>query len=305
MIETFLAWAYLWPVSAGILFATLVALLTINLIVSLIVLAVYYLLPQKLIDDFGNWCIGTVREKFAHYFDRVESHLSSTFVMEGQEKIPQTSLLLWHPHSLMSVTPTLHCSFRIHDLKSKLVSHGIYHSFPFVRDVARLCNVIPADFEVMKSNLEQGYTVSVIPGGVREMMITKEEKNMQLFLKRRKGIFRLALITGRPLVPLITYGESDLFPPVQSTFVSIFNDIAYSLFKVALPITSMTAIQNWIELYYHPLSPVKTHVGDVIEVEKIESPTEEDISALRDKYTDAVKKLFESSHPEGYTLLID
>ena len=157
----------------------------------------------------------------------------------------------------------------------------------------------------MKSNLEQGYTVSVIPGGVREMMITKEEKNMQLFLKRRKGIFRLALITGRPLVPLITYGESDLFPPVQSTFVSIFNDIAYSLFKVALPITSMTAIQNWIELYYHPLSPVKTHVGDVIEVEKIESPTEEDISALRDKYTDAVKKLFESSHPEGYTLLID
>jgi 1-acyl-sn-glycerol-3-phosphate acyltransferase len=305
MLETFLAWAYLWPVSAGVLFVSLVALLTINLVVSAAILVFYYLLPQNLVDDIANWIVHSFREKFDHYFDRVESHLQSTFVMEGQEKIPETSLLLWHPHSLMSITPTLHCSFRIHDLHSKLVSHGIYHAIPFIRDMARISHIIPADFEAMKKSLQDGHSVSVIPGGVREMMTTKEEKTIQLFLKKRKGIFRLALITGRPLVPLMTYGEGDLFPPVQSTFMSVVNDLAYSMFKIAVPITSLTAIHNWIELYYHPLSPVKTYVGEPIEVKQTDSPTEEDIAALREEYMNAVRALFESSHPEGYTLSID
>lgn len=305
MLETFLAWAYLWPVSAGVLLISLMGLLALNLFVSLVLLVLYYLLPQKLIDDFVGWLVGLVREKFASYFERVESHLRSTFQMVGADVIPASSLLLWHPHSLMSIAPTLHCSFRIHKLESKLVSHNIYHMFPVIKDFAKYANVIPADFEVMKKNLEEGNSVSIIPGGVREMMTTTDEKNIRLVLKNRKGIFRLALLTGRPLVPLITYGESELFPPVESTFMNMLNTIAYSTFKIAMPITSFTAIQNWIELYYRPLSLVTTHTGKAIEVEKTETPTDEDISVLREKYINAVKSLFDETHPKEYTLTID
>jgi 2-acylglycerol O-acyltransferase 2 len=177
--------------------------------------------------------------------------------------------------------------------------------FPVIKDFAKYANVIPADFEVMKKNLEEGNSVSIIPGGVREMMTTTDEKNIRLVLKNRKGIFRLALLTGRPLVPLITYGESELFPPVESTFMNMLNTIAYSTFKIAMPITSFTAIQNWIELYYRPLSLVTTHTGKAIEVEKTETPTDEDISVLREKYINAVKSLFDETHPKEYTLTID
>jgi hypothetical protein len=303
MLETFLAWAYLWPVSAGVLLVTLIGLLTINLLASLAIVGFYYLLPESLIDDFVRWSVESVREKFGHYFEKVESHLQSTFRMEGNP--PPSSLLLWHPHSLMSITPTLHCSFRIHELQSKLVSHNIYHMFPVIKDFAKYANIIPADFEVMKKTLESGSSVSVIPGGVREMMTTKDEKTIRLVLKNRRGIFRLAMMTGSSLVPLLTYGEGELFPPVESTFMNIINGLTYSWFKIAMPITSLTAIQNWIELYYHPLSPVITHVGDAIKVEKVEAPTDAEIEKLREKYIESVQTLFTKTHPPEYTLIIE
>lgn len=305
MLETFLAWAYLWPVSAGVLFVALVGLLTINAVVSLALLAFYYSLPAPLVDDVVGWIVNSAREKFGHYFEKVETHLQSTFQMVGAEKIVQPSLLLWHPHSLLSVAPTLHCSFKIHDLESKLASHSIYHAVPLIRDFARYSGIIPAEYEVMKKTLEDGSSLSVIPGGVREMMTTKDEKTVRLTLNNRRGIFRLALTTGTPIVPLLTYGESELFPPVESTLLNIINNLTYAWFGLAIPLTSLTAIQNWIELYYRPLSPVVTHVGNPVEVEKVETPSEEDISTLRDRYIFCVKELFAETSPEGYTLSVE
>jgi len=157
----------------------------------------------------------------------------------------------------------------------------------------------------MKKTLEEGHTVSVMPGGVREMLSTTDDKIIKLVIRRRRGVFKLALQTGTPLVPILTYGEHKLFPPLTSPTLNVLNELIYSLIRVAVPLTSWTAIKNWINLYYHPLEQVVTHVGEPLKVEKISNPSDDEILDLRDKYIKELKKLFEETKPEGYTLVID
>ena len=305
MLEWILAWAYLWPACIAAVVVVIVLLMVLNVALGMTVLGLYLLLPQDQIDRLMRWVVDVIREKFEHYFRQVEKHLRSTFPVHGTNPndLPKTSLLLWHPHSLLSVTSVLHNCFKIVDFDSKIVSHSIYHVLPIIKDISRFNNSIPANFDVMRSNLEEGNRVSVMVGGVREMMET-EENVLNLTLKSRKGVFRLALISGAPLVPILTYNESKLFPVVKIPMLDSINKFLYSYFHIAVPITSITALQNWVNLYSHPLDIVPTYVGSPISVEKIESPTEKDINDLQKKYIKAVEDLFESTKPEGYKLVI-
>lgn len=154
----------------------------------------------------------------------------------------------------------------------------------------------------MQKILEDGERVSVVVGGVREMLEV-EPKTIKVFSKR-KGIFRLALMTGTPLVPILSYGESELFPQIKNDYLDSFNQFLYNTFSIAIPHTTTTSLQNWLKLYHEPLDTIPTHVGDPISVEKISIPTEKDIDNLRKKYIEAVKKLFKETHPSDYKLVI-
>lgn len=304
MLESILPWAYLWPVLVLVCVAVVAGVVAMHLTLALVLGLIYSLLPSEMIDEGIRWLVTSTRTKFEQYFQRVESHLQSTFPVHGGDPLPTSCLLLWHPHSLLSVTAVLHTLFRLTpSLESRLVCHSIYHQLPVIQDLARVTDTIPADFDTMKSSLESGKRVSVLVGGVREMMET-EPKTIRLVLGKRKGVFRLALMTGTPLVPLITYGESELFPAWNHPTLTAINSFLYSTFRIAIPLTSWTALSNWVQLYWHPLDPVPTHVGKPLEVKMNPSPTEEDISMLREAYIARVRELFDSTHPPGTTLLI-
>jgi 1-acyl-sn-glycerol-3-phosphate acyltransferase len=304
MLESILPWAYLWPVAMGAVVCVVLGLVVANVVLGATLLLVYFAVPSETIDQGIRWIVSGTREKFAHYFQRVEDHLRVTFPIHGVENLPASCLLLWHPHSLLSVTSVLHTAFSLTPaVKSKIVSHSMYHSIPLIRDGMRFVNSIPADFDTMKQCLDEGHRVSVLVGGVREMLDT-EHKTVRLVLGKRKGVFRLALTTGRPLVPVLTYGESELFPAWNHPTMQQINQFLYSTFKIAIPLTSWKALSNWLDLYWTPLSPVQTYVGEPIVVEMNSSPSESDLSALRDIYIKQLKTLFNETHPPGYSLII-
>jgi hypothetical protein len=304
MLESILPWAYLWPALLVATAAVVLGLVVANVVLGVTLLAVYCLLPAETIDRGIQWVVTGTREKFAHYFQRVEDHLRVTFPLHGGETLPSSCLLLWHPHSLLSITAVLHTAFRLTPaVESKIVSHSVYHSLPVIRDLMRNANSIPADFQGMKQALDAGKRVSVLVGGVREMLDT-ESKIVRLVLGKRKGVFRLAFTTGKPLVPVLTYGESDLFPVWNHSVLRDINQFLYATFKIAIPVTSWTALSNWITLYWSPLTPVPTYVGDPIVVEKNPSPSESDLAELRKLYIQRLKALFDETHPPGYSLII-
>ena len=221
------------------------------------------------------------------------------------EKIPEKSILLWHPHDLMTITSAIHNGFRITDpsyTPTKIVTLWIYNSIPVIKDFMRLSNCISSDYQIIKDTLEKE-SVSLMLGGVKEILHA-DSKTIILTIKKRKGIFKIALETGCSLVPVITYGESDLFPPMKNSFIDSTNQLLYSLLKIAIPVPTIESLHNWVKLFNEPLQTVNTYTGSIIKVEKIENPTDKDIDSLRNTYIKEIQVLFKNTNPGKYKLEI-
>ena len=138
-------------------------------------------------------------------------------------------------------------------------------------------------------------------GGVRDML---DSRPHVITVPKRNGIYRIALETGTPLVPVLTYGENERFPRGDHWIFDTINDWLYSNFRVGIPFPSWVAIQNWSELSYKSIKPIHSYTGAPIEVQKVENPTDADIEALRKQYVEGVQKLFKETAPPEYSLEI-
>jgi 2-acylglycerol O-acyltransferase 2 len=136
------------------------------------------------------------------------------------------------------------------------------------------------------------------------MMLSQPPGVMQVVLKSRSGVFRLALETGTPLVPVVTYGESELFPQFDHPLLKSLNAWMYSKFGLYIPIPTLTSLQNWVRLSESPLPPVQSFAGTPIPVTKTPNPTTEQIAALREEYCKNLEALFAETAPEGLTLQV-
>ena len=75
---------------------------------------------------------------------------------------------------------------------------------------------IPATHHYMDWAIEQGKSVTLTPGGAREVQYAKENTNREVWLLRnRKGFLRFARRHGIPIVPLYTAGEQDAFTSAE------------------------------------------------------------------------------------------
>lgn len=141
----------------------------------------------------------------------------------------------------------------------------------------------PAD----KSNRD-GYTsnaVGLIVGGEKEQAYTFPN-TYRFYLKTRKGFARIALKTGAPLVPAISFGENDHFrfsSPGPSR-LRMFHGRGFLQYNYGLI----------------PLRrPITTVIGAPIYVEKISSPSDADIDKIHGEFCKKLEELFES-HKSKY-----
>jgi len=288
-----MSWLYLWPlVLMGVLgiLILLGVLMGVNLVLGLLVASLYGLFPKEVLFES---VASRLRNK------QVEENIQATFRMECQEAPPPSCLFIWQPHGLISVSSVLfngglckHPNYRA----NHAVTMPFYHYFPVIGDIMRHLGSIPSDSGSITKTLRKGESVSVMLGGVREML-TAEGKHMKLYIRNRTGIFRIALETGTPLVPVLTYGENELFPRSNEWWATDLNNLLHSYAGMAVGIPTWKALQNWLELSYRPLKPIVTHVGSPI-------PASGDIPTLRNTYIKAVEDLFKKTAPAGYTLEI-
>ena len=288
-----MSWLYLWPlVLMGVLgiLILLGVLMGVNLVLGLLVASLYGLFPKEVLFES---VASRLRNK------QVEENIQATFRMECQEAPPPSCLFIWQPHGLISVSSVLfngglckHPNYRA----NHAVTLPFYHYFPVIGDIMRHLGSIPSDSGSITKTLQKGESVSVMLGGVREML-TAEGKHMKLYIRNRTGIFRIALETGTPLVPVLTYGENELFPRSNEWWATDLNNLLHSYAGMAVGIPTWKALQNWLELSYRPLKPIVTHVGSPI-------PASGDIPTLRNTYIKSVEDLFKTTAPAGYTLEI-
>ena len=182
----------------------------------------------------------------------------------------------------------------------RTLSASILFKIPFVRSVALKTGCVDASRPTAERCLRAGHSVLVLPGGELEQLETICGRE-RVYLKKRAGFVRLAIVHGTPLVPAYVFGSSDLYHTSRALH-GLRVWISHAL-HIAIPL-------YWgrLGLYIVP-SPVgfprrvpqQIVFGDPIRFETQASPTKEYVAACHAQFVDALERLFDAHKAEfGY-----
>ena len=225
----------------------------------------------------------------------IRDNISKSFTLEvPQDPLPDKAIYSWHPHGLYAISPFIHSCFSISSWSKpvSLATHSFITSIPLIGLFLIKNKLIPVNEEVIKRELDRNMSVCLIPGGVRESFETVENK-FRLVLKDRKGIFRIAIDKQIPLVPVLVFGENDLFVPIDSEWHRYIQRKIENTLSFQLPIPSWKSIKKWFSLLKKPFDePVRTVLGDPVFPEK-----DDTIETLRIRYIEALDSLYKKHRP--------
>ncbi|KAM5370672.1 hypothetical protein ACJZ2D_008386 [Fusarium nematophilum] len=148
------------------------------------------------------------------------------------------------------------------------------------------------------NNDGQGRAVTIVVGGARESL-EAQPGTLRLILKGRKGFVKMALRTGADLVPVIGFGENDLYDqlsPKTHPIVHQMQMIFLKVFKFTVPALHGRGVLNYDVGLMPYRRPVDIVVGRPIRVEQPHGPqpAQEDIDELHERYVREVEKLWEA-----------
>lgn len=141
----------------------------------------------------------------------------------------------------------------------------------------------------------------LIVGGAQEALYSRPD-NYRVILKKRKGFVKIAIKTGAPLVPVITFGEVDLFDQSNNdpgTKIRAYQDFVKKWTGVAPAFFYGRGFSENSFGFLPYRRPLTTVIGAPVEVVKNETPTQEEIDAVHAEFSDALVKLFDD-HKKNY-----
>jgi 2-acylglycerol O-acyltransferase 2 len=243
---------------------------------------------------------------FAGYFP-VKLH--KTFDLPADRKY----IFGYHPHGIISHGAW--CAFATNALGFKEKFPGITNSLltldsnfrlPFYRDWILAMGIRSVSKESITNTLTkggpnndgQGRAVTIVIGGARESL-EAQPGTLRLILRGRKGFIKIALRTGADLVPVIAFGENDIYDqlsPKSHPIVNKIQKITLKVFKFTVPALHGRGVLNYDVGLMPYRRPVNVVMGRPIRVDRKEGeqPTQADIDNLHERYMQEVEKLYEA-----------
>jgi hypothetical protein len=278
--------------------AVLVGTFSVAILWIFVVLGILRILP--LLELLGR----VFEAVFPGVKETIQENLKESFPIHGEpDKDPNKgAIYMWHPHGVFSMAHFFHIGTRFTDWPVRPIHGTAIHWFwwvPFGKELLEAAGFVPSHYKSMKKVLEDGNSLSVTLGGVREITFC-ESGIMRLNIAKRKGIFRMAIETGKPLVPVLVYGENELYDLVKHPWLDTINNFLVQ-FALFIPLPSMKGSWNWLQLAHKPLeTKVESFLGDPVQVGPARHATEEDIVAIREKYFQALRELYAKTRPAHY-----
>ena len=238
---------------------------------------------------------------FKEHYEKIKENLRESFILKGNLTIDKQAIYSFHPHGLYSYTIVFYMFNSLSDWPYKnikfLIRDVIYNTlicisntFDIFKESAKC--MVSSDYASIQSVLKEGKSLSLCLGGQTEMFHLTDYK-IVANVKGRRGIFKLSIETGVPIVPVLVYGENELSGDVYGVKIPFFN--------LTFTIPSKRFFKNIVSIMNASLKhTIYTHVGDPIEVEEARVATEEEIVTLREKYIQALHDLYQNTKPEGY-----
>ena len=260
---------------------------------------IFYILPLYLpfyLDggEFSGSYILSSNSLIRKYLYKILKYSShELYVKDPNLYFDQAALLGIHPHGLIPLGLVNNCLLNPDrkELFLKHIPHVFNYGmgsgattnffFPLIREFYLIIGAVDCSKPIMKKFLNKKYTIGVFLGGARESKYSGIGKS-DLIITKRLGFFKLALQTGRPILPIYTFGENNFFNAI--------NEQKMFLFELFHRLTGL-----WFPLGYLSFKKTKiiTVIGDPIFVEKIENPTTKDIISLQNNYKENLTELFD------------
>ncbi|OXA36778.1 2-acylglycerol O-acyltransferase 1 [Folsomia candida] len=168
---------------------------------------------------------------------------------------------------------------------------------PLIRDLILGLGVCSATRESMNYLLSRpggGVAAVLIPGGAPESL-DSHPGSYVVQLKNKKGFIKVAMQNGASLVPVFSFGETEIFDQLanpKGSFLRTIQDKLQQMFQIA------PAAFHGRGVFQYSFGPlprrraITTVVGAPIPVKKIAQPTLEELNAMHQRYVDAVVELF-------------
>ncbi|GAB6023805.1 Diacylglycerol O-acyltransferase 2 [Chamberlinius hualienensis] len=182
-----------------------------------------------------------------------------------------------------------------------LLSFHLMFFLPFFRDYLLAvgnCSTTKESIEYILTKKGKGNMVVDVVGGAAEIPYTRPN-HMILILKERKGFVKLAIRCGADLLPMLHFGEGEIFDQAWLPKIS-FIDRFSAFFKrtIGYDPAVYVSLNYVLSVILHGLPKRKelyTVVGRPIQVEKDPNPSQELIDEYHRKYIEGVQQLFEES----------
>lgn len=182
--------------------------------------------------------------------------------------------------------------------KTHIITLDQHFSMPFFRELALGLGGCKATAKSISHilNKEEGGNVAILMvGGATEAFYCKPGV-YKIIYDKRKGFIKIAIRTGAPLVPVISFGETDLFDQLENPEGSLLRSVQEWLKKYIGLAPAIPVGRGFFQYTFGMIpkrKPVHTIVGQPMEVEKNANPTQEQIDTLHEKFKQHLINLFE------------
>lgn len=216
----------------------------------------------------------------------------------------------YHPHGIIShgawaafATEALGFAEKFPGITNSLLTLDSNFRLPLYREYVFSMGVLSVSKESITNILTRGgpnnegmgRAVTIVVGGARESL-EAQPKTMRLIINERKGFVKLALQTGADLVPVIAFGENDLYDqldPHRHPWLHGLQRYFLKAWKFTVPLLHGRGIFNYdvgLMPYRRPLNIV---IGKPIPVVQSSNPENSEVNRLHDLYTDELQKIWD------------
>ncbi|KAG6034087.1 hypothetical protein E4U41_006685 [Claviceps citrina] len=242
---------------------------------------------------------------FAGYFP---ARLHKTFDLPPNRRY----VFGYHPHGIIShgawcafATNALGFADKFPGITNSLLTLDSNFRLPFYRDWILAMGIRSVSRESIRNILSRGgpdndgrgRAVTIVIGGARESLEARPG-SLRLILRGRKGFVKLALRAGADLVPVLGFGENDLYDQLSPQTHPLVHKTQMTLlrvFKFTIPVLHGRGLLNYDVGLMPYRRAVNIVVGRPIEVHEAygeQQPPQEVIDRYHELYVEEVERLF-------------
>jgi 2-acylglycerol O-acyltransferase 2/2-acylglycerol O-acyltransferase 1 len=219
----------------------------------------------------------------------------------------------YHPHGIIShgafaafATEALGFSRLFPGITNTLLTLDSNFRIPFYREYALAMGLASVSRESCENLLSKGgadgegmgRAITIVIGGARESLDALPH-SLRLVLKCRKGFIKLAIRSGADLVPVLAFGENDLYEQVRSDqhpIIHKFQMLIKRTMGFTIPLFHARGVFNYdvgLMPYRRPLNIVVGRPIQVVQQRDRDKIDETYIDDLHAKYIQELRRLWE------------